>query len=97
MSLYAKTPNKRLLALVAEGLSEEERFLRFNLSDMGLGKLSQEDHWHLFELARDKQVEQTVQALQHHLQRGVQAITRYLASRPSPSDKPVRARKKAST
>lgn len=97
MALYAKATNKRLLALVAEGLSEEERFLRFNLSDMGLGKLSQEDHWHLFELARNKQVEETVQALQSHLQRGVQAITRYLASRPAPGSKPARTRKKADT
>lgn len=97
MALYARAPNKRLLALVAEGLSEEERFLRFNLSEMGLGKLSQEDHWHLFDLARAKQVEGTVQALQDHLQRGVQAITHYLDSRPAASGKPPRSRKQSNT
>lgn len=36
LSLYAKTHNKRLMRLVEEGLNEEERFLRFNLSAMGL-------------------------------------------------------------
>lgn len=97
MALYAKAPNKRLLSLVAEGLSEEERFLRFNLSEMGLGKLSQEDHWHLFELAREQQVEEAVQALQYHLQRGVQAITHYLHNRPAANGKRARPRKKAST
>eukprot|EP01030_Chromulinospumella_sphaerica_P015976 gene15976-15785_t len=44
MSLYSKAPNRRLLKLVEDGLNEEERFLRFNLEAMGLGKLSQEDH-----------------------------------------------------
>ena len=83
MALYAKAPNKRLMSLVEQGLNEEERFLRFNLSAMGLGKLSQKDHWHLFELAKDKLVEQTVQALVHHLNRAMEAITRYLSSRPS--------------
>lgn len=81
MSLYAKTHNKRLMALVELGLNEEERFLRFNLSNMGLGKLAQDDHWELLRLAEAKDVERTVQALQVHLNRGVQAITRYLNSR----------------
>lgn len=93
MSLYAKTRNKRLMQLVEEGLNEEERFLRFNLSSMGLGKLSQDDHWELLRLAEDKAVEQTVAALQHHLNRGVQAITQYLNSKAS-TEKTVRPRKK---
>lgn len=93
MSLYAKTRNKRLMKLVEEGLNEEERFLRFNLSSMGLGKLSQDDHWELLRLAEDKAVEQTVAALQHHLNRGVQAITQYLNSKAS-EEKTVRSRKK---
>ncbi|SHN28935.1 DNA-binding transcriptional regulator, GntR family [Pseudomonas asturiensis] len=78
MSLYARTPSKRLMHLVEEGLNEEERFLRFNLSSMGLGKLSQDDHWELLRLAEEKAVEQIVAALQHHLNRGVQAITQFL-------------------
>ncbi|WP_122556583.1 GntR family transcriptional regulator [Pseudomonas viridiflava] len=93
MSLYAKTRNKRLMQLVEEGLNEEERFLRFNLSSMGLGKLSQDDHWELLRLAEEKAVEQTVAALQYHLNRGVQAITQYLNSKAS-EEKTVRPRKK---
>lgn len=93
MSLYAKTRNKRLMQLVEEGLNEEERFLRFNLSSMGLGKLSQDDHWELLRLAEEKAVEQTVAALQYHLNRGVQAITQYLNSKAS-EEKTVRLRKK---
>ncbi|MEE4698508.1 GntR family transcriptional regulator [Pseudomonas alliivorans] len=93
MSLYTRTPNKRLMQLVEEGLNEEERFLRFNLSSMGLGKLSQDDHWELLRLAEDKAVEETVAALQHHLNRGVQAITQYLNSKAS-VEHTVRPRKK---
>ncbi|MFK7702329.1 GntR family transcriptional regulator [Pseudomonas caspiana] len=80
MALYAKVPNKRLSAAVEQGLSEEERFLRFNLSAMGLGKLAQDDHWELLKLARDGKVEEAVQALQLHLNRGVKAVTQYLRS-----------------
>ena len=80
MSLYVKAGNKRLMALVELGLNEEERFLRFNLSKMGLGKLAQDDHWELLRLARARQVEETVDALVVHLNRGVQAVTRYLDS-----------------
>ena len=93
MSLYAKTRNKRLMQLVEEGLNEEERFLRFNLSSMGLGKLSQDDHWELLRLAEAKAVEPTVAALQYHLNRGVQAITQYLNSKAS-EEKTVRPRRK---
>ncbi|GFM82483.1 GntR family transcriptional regulator [Pseudomonas cichorii] len=96
MSLYAKTPNKRLMRLVEEGLNEEERFLRFNLSSMGLGKLSQDDHWELLRLAEEKAVEQIVSSLQNHLNRGVKAITQYLNSKKAEQEKPaVRQRKKS--
>lgn len=78
MALYAKAPNQRLLRLVENGLNEEERFLRFNLSAMGLGKLSQDDHWALLNAAAEKSVENAVQLLEHHLNRGVAAITQYL-------------------
>lgn len=95
MSLYAKTPNKRLMRMVEEGLNEEERFLRFNLSSMGLGKLSQDDHWELLRLAEEKAVEQTINALQHHLNRGVKAITQYLNNKKAAEAKPVRQRRKS--
>lgn len=94
MTLYAKTSNKRLMRLVEAGLNEEERFLRFNLSDMGLGKLAQDDHWELLRLAQARDVEQTVAALHHHLNRAVQAITRYLASKAAET-RPKRQRKKS--
>jgi len=94
LSLYAKTANKRLMVLVEQGLNEEERFLRFNLASMGLGKLSQDDHWELLRLAEAKDVEQVVAALQHHLNRGVQAVTRYLSDKAAEASKPSRSRKK---
>ncbi|MCV4274183.1 GntR family transcriptional regulator [Pseudomonas capsici] len=96
MALYAKTPNKRLMRLVEEGLNEEERFLRFNLSSMGLGKLSQDDHWELLRLAEEKAVDQIVSSLQNHLNRGVKAITQYLNNKKAEQEKaPVRQRKKS--
>lgn len=79
MTLYAKAPNRRLLRLVEEGLNEEERFLRFNLSSMGLAKLSQEDHRALLQATRDRNIELAVQLLAQHLQRGIDAISRHLA------------------
>lgn len=80
MALYIKAPNKRLLKLVEDGLNEEERFLRFNLEAMGLGKLSQEDHRALLQAAQERNAEHAVMLLENHLNRGVEAITRYLAS-----------------
>ncbi|AMB86741.1 GntR family transcriptional regulator [Pseudomonas agarici] len=78
MSLYSKAPNHKLLSLIEQSLVEEERFLRFNLSAMGLGKLSQDDHRELLQAARDGQVELCVEHLRHHLQRGIEVIRRYL-------------------
>ena len=80
MSLYSKAPNRRLLNLVEEGLNEEERFLRFNLEAMGLGKLSQDDHRALLLAVEDRDIQRAVTMLENHLNRGVEAITRYLAS-----------------
>jgi DNA-binding GntR family transcriptional regulator len=80
MTLYRQAPNRRLLKLVEDGLNEEERFLRFNLEAMGLGKLSQDDHKALLQAAEDRDVERSVQLLEHHLNRGVEVITRYLNS-----------------
>ncbi len=84
MALYAKTSNRRLMALVEQGLNEEERFLRFNLRDMGLGKVAQDDHWQLLHLAESGKVEETVQALQLHLNRGMNAVTQYLERQARP-------------
>jgi DNA-binding GntR family transcriptional regulator len=61
-------------------LNEEERFLRFNLEAMGLGKLSQEDHRALLRAAEERDVEHAVTLLENHLNRGVEVITRYLES-----------------
>jgi DNA-binding GntR family transcriptional regulator len=80
MTLYSRAPNRRLLSLVEEGLNEEERFLRFNLEAMGLGKLSQDDHQALLHAAKERDVERSVQLLENHLNRAVEVITRYLES-----------------
>ncbi|MHC8364579.1 GntR family transcriptional regulator [Pseudomonas sp. ZT5P21] len=80
MAMYCKAPNRRLLKLVEDGLNEEERFLRFNLEAMGLGKLSQEDHRALLRAVQDRAIERSVKLLEHHLNRGVEVITRYLNS-----------------
>ncbi|RON04017.1 GntR family transcriptional regulator [Pseudomonas brassicacearum] len=80
MTLYRKAPNRRLLKLVEDGLWEEERFLRFNLEAMGLGKLSQEDHRDLLRAAQSRDIALTVTKLENHLNRGVEVITRYLNS-----------------
>ena len=77
-ALYGKAPNKKLLALIEAGLIEEERFLRFNLEQMSLGKLCQDDHRALLRHARANDVEACIAELQLHLQRGVKAITYYL-------------------
>lgn len=79
-ALYNKAPNKKLLALIETGLIEEERFLRFNLEQMNLGKLCQDDHRSLLRHARAKDIESCVTELGLHLQRGVTAITHYLNS-----------------
>ena len=77
-ALYCKAPNKKLLALVEAGLIEEERFLRFNLEQMNLGKLAQDDHRALLRYARARNVDQCIAELEQHLQRGVNAIAQYL-------------------
>ena len=80
MALYCKAPNRRLLRLVEDGLNEEERFLRFNLEAMGLGKLSQEDHRAMLRAVEDRDIERSVKMLEQHLNRAVEVITRYLDS-----------------
>lgn len=90
MTLYSKAPNKRLLRLVEDGLNEEERFLRFNLEAMGLGKISQDDHRAMLQTVRDGDVEGSVTLLVQHLNRGVEVITRFLASPAGQSRKTTR-------
>ncbi|WP_330208052.1 GntR family transcriptional regulator [Pseudomonas sp. AM14(2022)] len=90
MALYSKAPNKRLLRLVEDGLNEEERFLRFNLEAMGLGKLSQEDHRAMLQAVIERDVELSVKLLAQHLNRGVDVITRFLASPAGQNRKAVR-------
>ncbi|MNV54174.1 HTH-type transcriptional regulator McbR [compost metagenome] len=80
MALYRKAPNRRLLSLIESGLWEEERFLRFNLGAMGLGKLTQEDHRELLHAAQARDIERCVAKLASHLNRAVEVITRYLNS-----------------
>ena len=79
-ALYGKAPNKKLLALIEAGLIEEERFLRFNLEQMNLGKLCQDDHRALLRYARARDVQACIAELELHLQRGVKAITYYLST-----------------
>lgn len=80
MTLYSKASNQKLLRLIEIELNEEERFLRFHLSAMGLGKLTQDDHIALVDAANDKLVEQAVEVLEKHLNTAAQTIRRYLSS-----------------
>ena len=78
MSLYNKAPNKKLLRLIEDELNEEERFLRFHLSSMGLGKLTQDDHNALADAAGDKLVDEAVTVLERHLNNASRVIRKYL-------------------
>ncbi|MBC2680799.1 FCD domain-containing protein [Pseudomonas baltica] len=80
-TLYAQAGNRRLLNLIDEGLIEEERFLRFNLEAMGLRNMAQDDHRNLLQAARQRDAVRAVELLREHLQRGVDAIQRYLTQR----------------
>ncbi|QJQ18519.1 GntR family transcriptional regulator [Pseudomonas sp. SK] len=78
MSLYNKAPNKKLLRLIEDELNQEERFLRFHLSSMGLGKLTQDDHNALVDAASAKQVDEAITVLEKHLNTAAGVIRRYL-------------------
>jgi len=78
MALYSKSPNLKLLRLIEIELNEEERFLRFHLSTMGLGKLTQDDHIALVDAASDKLVDEAVKLLEAHLNNAARAIRNYL-------------------
>ncbi|WP_439877383.1 GntR family transcriptional regulator [Pseudomonas prosekii] len=89
MTLYSKAPNRRLLRLIEDGLNEEERFLRFNLEKMGLGKLSQEDHRELLRAVEDRDIERSVKLLTRHLNRGVEVIAGFLESPAAANSKKI--------
>lgn len=78
MSLYHKAPNAKLLDLVERELNEEERFLRFHLSSMGLGKLTQDDHRAMLAAASAKDVGQAVHLLEEHLEKAAVTMRRHL-------------------
>lgn len=81
MVLYHKAPNRKLLNLIELELNEEERFLRFHLSSMGLGTLTQDDHRALVDAASDKDIERAQDILERHLESGATTIRRYLQQR----------------
>ncbi len=81
MTLYSKASNQKLLRLIDNELLQEERFLRFHLSSMGLGKLTQDDHNGLTDAASDKDVEQAVVVLHRHLNNAMTTIRNYLAKK----------------
>lgn len=78
MSLYRKAHNQKLLRMIEVELNEEERFLRFHLSSMGLGKLTQDDHNALVDAASDKLVERAIEVLEGHLNKAARTIRSYL-------------------
>lgn len=84
MSLYHKAPNSKLLDLIERELNEEERFLRFHLSSMGLGKLSQDDHRALLDAARAKDIDEAVVLLERHLEKASVTMRRYLEQSSNP-------------
>ncbi|MFJ4376508.1 GntR family transcriptional regulator [Pseudomonas japonica] len=79
MTLYSKANNAKLLRLIDNELLQEERFLRFHLSSMGLGKLTQDDHNGLTDAANDKDIEQAVVVLHRHLNNAMRTIRDYLS------------------
>ncbi|WP_229999559.1 GntR family transcriptional regulator [Pseudomonas carnis] len=78
MSLYRRTPNKKLLRLIDIELQEEERFLRLHLSAMGLGEMAQDDHKALVSLAEARAPEEAASVLRQHLQRACDTFKNYL-------------------
>ena len=83
MTLYSKASNKKLLQLIETELNEEERFLRFHLSSMGPGKLTQDDHNDLVEAASNKAVDDAIRVLERHLNKAAQIIKAYLSRQPA--------------
>lgn len=82
MTLYGKAPNSKLLDMIERELNGEERFVRFHLSAMGLGKLTQDDHRALLEAARAQDAEKAVTLLKQHLDKACVTIRQYLDQQP---------------
>lgn len=78
MALYSKAKNQKLLRMIEIELNEKERFLRFHLSSMGLGKLTQDDHIALVDAASDKLVDEAIKLLEEHLNHAARTIRNYL-------------------
>jgi len=78
MTLYSKAHNQKLLHMIEIELNEEERFLRFHLSSMGLGKLTQDDHIALVDAASEKSVDEAIKVLERHLNSASRTIRNYL-------------------
>ena len=78
MALYSKAQNQKLLRMIEIELNEEERFLRFHLSSMGLGKLTQDAHIALVDAASDKLVDKAIELLEEHLNHAARTIRSYL-------------------
>nr|WP_262923733.1 MULTISPECIES: GntR family transcriptional regulator [Pseudomonas] len=83
MALYSKAKNQKLLRMIEVELNEEERFLRFHLSSMGLGKLTQDDHIALADAASDKLVDEAIRVLERHLNNAARTIRNYLDKQPA--------------
>ncbi|HBN8602315.1 TPA: GntR family transcriptional regulator [Pseudomonas aeruginosa] len=81
LALYRRTPNAKLLRLIDNELQEEERFLRFHLSAMGLGEMAQDDHKTLVALAAAGNTEGAAEVLRKHLQMASDTIRSYLERR----------------
>ncbi|WP_455920802.1 GntR family transcriptional regulator [Pseudomonas putida] len=81
LSLYAGTSNRKLLRLIEHELNEEERFLRFHLSAMGLGKPKQDEHIELVDAVQDGDVERAAGILERHLNNAANTIQNYLDTR----------------
>ena len=81
MALYRKAPNQRLLSLVEERPEwKRNAFCASTSKQWAWARLSQEDHRELLRAAQARDIALTVTKLQHHLNRGVEVITRYLNS-----------------
>lgn len=78
MSLYQGAKNQKLLRLIDRELQEEERFLRFHLSALGLGEMAQDDHKALVSLAEAGDAEAAAGILRQHLYQASDTIKQYL-------------------
>lgn len=83
LALYAGCTNGKLLRLIEQELNEEERFLRFHVSSMGLGKPKQDEHIELVNAVQERDIERAVDILQNHLTRASNTIREYLDSKAS--------------